>query len=90
MPRMDVYCTNGKSYKKKSFSGNIESEMQEMRPTFTNEQISSMASWLHNEKKNHICDNNATTSIDIAQLNDKQRLVYEIVAHHANSSEKEP
>ena len=53
-------------------AGNIESEMQEMRSTFTNEQISSMASWLHNEKKNHICDNNATTPIDIAQLNDKQ------------------
>ena len=70
--------------------GNIESEMQEMTSTFTNEQISSMASWLHNEKKNHICDNNATTPTDIAQLNDKQRLVYEIVAHHANSSEKEP
>ena len=67
----------------------IESEIQEMRSTFTNEQIASMASWLHNEKKNHICNSNVTTPTDIAQLNDKQRFVYEIVVHHVNSSEKE-
>ena len=61
-----------------------------MRSTFTNEQIASMASWLNNEEKNHICNSNVTTLIDIEQLNDKQRSVHEIVAHHANSSEKEP
>ena len=70
--------------------GNIEIEIQEMRSTFTNEQITSMASWLHNEKKNHICKSNVTTPIDIAQLNDKQRFVYEIFAQHVHSSEKEP
>ena len=70
--------------------GNIESEIQEMRSTFTNEQIASIASWLNNEKKNHICNSNVTTPIDISQLNDKQRFVYEIIAYHANSSEKEP
>ena len=70
--------------------GNIESEIQEVRSTFTNEQIASMASWLNNEKKNHICNSNVTTPIDISQLNDKQRFGYEIIAYHANSSEKEP
>ena len=67
--------------------GNIESEVGEIRSTFTNEQISSMASWLHNQKKNHICNSNVTTPTDIAQLNDKQRFVYEIVAYHVNRSE---
>ena len=71
-------------------SGNIEGKIQETRSTFTNKQIVSMASWLHNEKDNQICNSKVITSIDIVQFNDKQRFVYEIVAHHANSFEKEP
>ena len=46
-----------------------------------------MASWLHNQKKNHICNSNVTTPTDIARLNDKQRFVCEIVAYHVNRSE---
>ena len=69
---------------------NIESEIQEMRSTFANEQTASMTSWLHHEKKNHICNSNVTKPIDIAQLNEKHRFVYEIVAHNVNSCEKEP
>ena len=67
--------------------GNFKSEVRDMRSTFTNEQIVSMASWLA-WKKNHLCNSNATTQSDIAKLNDKQRFAYEIVAHHGNSSKK--
>lgn len=47
--------------------GNSESEIQEMRSSFTNEQIASMTSWLNNEKKNHKYNSSVTTPIDIAQ-----------------------
>ena len=70
--------------------GDTESEIREMTSTFTNKQIASMTSWLRNKKKNHICNSNVTTPIDIAQLNDKQIFNYEIVAQHVNISEKEP